>query len=662
MQAQMTPATAPGIAGLMQGKPQSPTAGLGNVPQRIGAYGEQGLAQKNAVTQDLLDLMAAQKLKAEKEAAARQMQLQAAQQGQRLTVAQSLDKELLDMTKQELAPQQAPQQAAPGVAQASQQQEQQKQAALQRLAQGIRNVPGSGNVVPPQGMAGGGIVAFQNRGEVPFPGYQDPDVDENGNPRSQSDRARIMRMNAALQARSKKYLSAPELYSDPVMTGETYRFLQNRLEEFPPTGPRGGPGFVREGDRAVLERPEQQAPIDQAAMDRVRAETERGPQFDIRQPPSPDLIAALQAQSQRVGPSERMGLEDQIAKMRQAMPPERAPAGGAGIRGLGAAPLKPQGVGQGITVPQGSALPQAMQQMPEQKPMTTQELLKQSGIDEESRAASAMERARAALGATPEEKAYFEERLARLQKREPDEPWWKRIGTLAAQLNQQKIQPGQQGIIGGLGRIATAGAQIGQAQKTAADQRQAQIDALRKEQMERARAERGDIFKLGEQARLGAREERLSTGKLGVDLAGQAAQDRRSAAELAGRTDIARQDRLMQESLTKLKLETQRDLAEDEARLRRELASIKETGGDQRAKTMQRYYESWEKLDPIQKADLAKQGIKTFNDYTRLRDAISTTPFGGAQSKPSAPAVGTVMQGYRFKGGDPSDRKNWEKV
>lgn len=105
-----------------------------------------------------------------------------------------------------------------------------------------------------------------------------------------------------------------------------------------------------------------------------------------------------------------------------------------------------------------------------------------------------------------------------------------------------------------------------------------------------------------------------------------------------------------------------RELAEDEARHKRELASIKVTGGDQRAKTMQRYYESWEKIDPIQKADLAKQGIKTFNDYTRLRDAISTTPFGGDQPRPSAPAVGTVMQGYRFKGGDPSDRKNWEKV
>jgi len=28
----------------------------------------------------------------------------------------------------------------------------------------------------------------------------------------------------------------------------------------------------------------------------------------------------------------------------------------------------------------------------------------------------------------------------------------------------------------------------------------------------------------------------------------------------------------------------------------------------------------------------------------------------------AAPAVGTIMQGYRFKGGNPADKNNWEKV
>jgi len=33
-----------------------------------------------------------------------------------------------------------------------------------------------------------------------------------------------------------------------------------------------------------------------------------------------------------------------------------------------------------------------------------------------------------------------------------------------------------------------------------------------------------------------------------------------------------------------------------------------------------------------------------------------------AQASPGAPAVGTVKRGYRFKGGDPSNQENWEKV
>ena len=633
MQAQMTPATAPGIAGLMQGKPQSPTAGLGNVPQRIGAYGEKGLEQKNTVTQDLLDLMAAQKLKAEKEAAARQMQLQAAQQGQPLTVAQSLDKELLDMTKQQMAPQQA----APGVAQASQQQEQQKQAALQRLAQGITRAPGADQVMP-QRMAGGGIVAFQNRGEVPLV------VD-------QREVQRILRKAPMMRT--------PE-------ENETLRQAGMQLEQR-----RAGPdGIIQRAERGLQQAgPAIRQYLTEGAQglspEELEQRTDAGAVTEKlyrmlggQQARPPVQLTEEETPSLGVGPT----LPAQVAPLAEQPPAPPARPSGPGIRGLGAAPLKPQGLGQGISVPQGSALPQAMQQAPEQKPLDVQGLLRQTGMDEETRAAAAMERAKAAMARSPEEEQFYKEKLARLQKPEPEKRWYERLAELAPFLSQQKIQPGQQGIIGGLSRIATAGMQMDKAQKAMADQRQAAEDAFQEAEMKRRREERLGIYQAGEQARAGALEQQIKRGQLGAQLAEQASQERRSAAELAGRTDIARQDRLMQEKLTNLKLETQKSLAEDEAKLRRELASIKETGGDQRAKTMQRYYESWEKLDPMQKADLVKQGIKTFNDYTRLRDAIAVTPVGGAQSQPTVPAVGAVMQGYRFKGGDPSDRKNWEKV
>ena len=90
----MQSATPQGLAGLMQQRPQqpqmptpgkaSPMAGLGSVDDRVSAYqgNTKPLEQRYAMTQDLLDLLALQKIKSQKEAAARQMQLQMAQQGQ----------------------------------------------------------------------------------------------------------------------------------------------------------------------------------------------------------------------------------------------------------------------------------------------------------------------------------------------------------------------------------------------------------------------------------------------------------------------------------------------------------------------------------------------------------------------------------------------------
>lgn len=126
----------------------------GEIENRMDAYrgNPAALQQKYAQSQELIDLLALQKLKSEKEAAARQMQMQMAQQqaaqGQPPTIKDQREQEVLGLTKQELAQQQS---------KTLMQKQQQQQANMQRLMQsGVAGLPAP-NMAR---MAGGGIVAF----------------------------------------------------------------------------------------------------------------------------------------------------------------------------------------------------------------------------------------------------------------------------------------------------------------------------------------------------------------------------------------------------------------------------------------------------------------------------------------------------------------------
>lgn len=169
---------AQGLAGLMsQGRapqqPQqpmpspnkaSPMAGLGSVEDRVAAYrgNPAPLQQRYQMSQDLLDLLALQKIKSEKEAAARDMQLkmgqqQAAQGMEPQTIAQQREKEVMELTKNELAQQRG---------ETAQQQQAQQQGAMQRLMSGIAAAPGAAAAAQPKAMASGGIVAFAEGGDA----------------------------------------------------------------------------------------------------------------------------------------------------------------------------------------------------------------------------------------------------------------------------------------------------------------------------------------------------------------------------------------------------------------------------------------------------------------------------------------------------------------
>jgi hypothetical protein len=74
----------------------------------------------------------------------------------------------------------------------------------------------------------------------------------------------------------------------------------------------------------------------------------------------------------------------------------------------------------------------------------------------------------------------------------------------------------------------------------------------------------------------------------------------------------------------------------------------------------QRFYAKWRRdngtFDGAEEAWLEGEGSKSLFDRPALKKYA--TPEAAGQG----PAVGTVEGGYRFKGGDPANQKNWEKV
>ena len=135
------------------------------INEKVDAYrnNPQALQQRYQQNQQLIDLLALQKLKSEKDAAARDMQMKMQQQPQ--TIKDQREAELLQRTKDDMVKQTA------GVMQQKQAQQQKN---MQRAAQGqmpqqrpqmpmAQQAGGLGGLPMPR-MAAGGIVAFQTGG------------------------------------------------------------------------------------------------------------------------------------------------------------------------------------------------------------------------------------------------------------------------------------------------------------------------------------------------------------------------------------------------------------------------------------------------------------------------------------------------------------------
>jgi hypothetical protein len=157
-----------------------------SVNERVDAYrgNPQGLMQKYSQNANLIDLLALQKLKDEKTAAIREMQLKMAQNGTPPTIGQQREQEVLALTKDEIAKQQADL-TSQGQQQQVQQMQQvigkgitQQAPAQQAPAQqgGLPSMPAP-NVMPPKAMAAGGIVHFDGRSGSMVPGFSMPRAD-----------------------------------------------------------------------------------------------------------------------------------------------------------------------------------------------------------------------------------------------------------------------------------------------------------------------------------------------------------------------------------------------------------------------------------------------------------------------------------------------------
>jgi len=220
----------------------------GEIDSRIDAYrgNPQQLQQKYAMKQELLDLLALQKIKSEKEAAARDMQLKMAQQqaaqGQPPTVKDQREQEVMNMTKQELA------QQVGGLARQKQAMDQRR--LQQMLGSGVATLPAPGMAR----MAGGGIVAFAEgdlvEGRVPprprpkLPG--DPSVyawdrkyGETHNPDGTPKGAPPPKPQFAKDPMTGRYESAEDMREKQILRGE--------LVEVP------GRGFVPKKEAEELE-------------------------------------------------------------------------------------------------------------------------------------------------------------------------------------------------------------------------------------------------------------------------------------------------------------------------------------------------------------------------------------------------------------------------
>ena len=472
-----------GIASL-GGMSPSPRAGIGNVQDRVDAFRQnpQALQTPPNVPPDLLDALALQKIMSEKEAAKREMAM--AQPGQQPTVMQQMEQKALGDTKQEIA------QQVGGVAQ---KQEQDKQQAMQRLMSGIAQAPGAGQVMPAR-MAGGGIVAFQNRGEVP------PTVD----PREVQ---RILRKSPMMRTPEENKIlrqSGIQLEQRRMGPEGIVQRAERGLQQIGPAARQ----YLTEGAAGLspeeLEQRGDTGAITEKIYRMLGGQQTKPPVPGMSEADLQDLMPTRQPLPQTPLPPE-MGVE----QTPQATPGIRPPMDASGVK----PPAAPGIVGALQQPPLPKPPEGGIAVQPKPTP-SFEEFMKGKGDPEAARKARATEAA-GIYGLSPEEKAFYEERIQRMRgEMQPKETrWYERLGDLAAQMG-----PASSTIAGTLGGIARTGRTMQLDEQARRQKQQEQLDALRKEMLGGARVGREKGFEAGIGAEKAAMEQQARLGQIDVGL------------------------------------------------------------------------------------------------------------------------------------------------
>ena len=492
-----------------------------DLQQRIDAYrGNPGaLEQRFQQSQQLIDLLALQKIKSEKEAAARAMQLQMAQAAPP-TVAEQREQEVMDMTRQEVAQR---------IGQVGQQQVSRQQDALKKLMGGIAGAPGAQAAMPPQAMAAGGIVAFQAGGS---PEEQMPPAGEREYTEEELQRLRDLDMDEMRRLMRRYPRPAPRSLAEAQdrLREEKGSIYNSRFGELP-----GEEDLYRmtpaEREAAQIRRPggvaqvaERERPI-RSPLSLPTPRTEGLAQVLEQQRPIPSALtgiseaaagipAALERARER-GSFERYAREaagripSEGEMERMPMPDQRAPGvpgGGPAGPGITAALQMPQ-----VQRPQMAPRPQSLEQglgglgqiaTPPRTEFTDalqRRVLGELGTDLEAAAEARRKKAAEAMGYTPDERKKLEGYIEELERmdRERFSPEAQRRRALEDFIAGAARSTSNIGSLGAGAAAVTAGERaMGEEMRKALQERLSKRETM----IERERSLREKAFGSGEKA------------------------------------------------------------------------------------------------------------------------------------------------------------------